>query len=178
MVRVFQPEKSVRVIHGLLTCFEADTSTTRWRRDRHPCSLARIAMKPTTLRGIRLIQSCSAPRARKTGGSCSGMRGVCSCALRNSDVTYPLPLVFNTRKPARPTIHAQGLSGPDQLRAGWRIIALCIIREPAFVHVLREGSRRSCSPRSMVSRGSCSGTSPPSSILPTECDLTIGVSGS
>jgi hypothetical protein len=148
---------------------------TRWRRDPHPCSPARIVMKLITLRGIRLTQSYSALRARKIGGSCSGMQGVCS-VLRNSDMTYPLSLFFITRKPTRPTIHAQGLSSPDQLRAGWRIIALCIIRKPALVHVLREGSRRSCSPSTVVSHGSCSGTSPLSFTLPTECDLiTIGV---
>jgi hypothetical protein len=95
---------------------------------------------------------------------------------RNSDVTYPLSLFFITRKPARPTIHTQSLSSPDQLRARWRIIALCIIRKPALVHVLREGSRRSCSPSTVVSHGSCSGTSLLSFSLPTECDLiTIGV---
>jgi hypothetical protein len=74
---------------------------TRWRRDPHPCSPARIVMKPITLRGIRLTQSCSAPRARKIGGSCSGMQGVCTvyflCVLRNSDVTYSFPLLYNQK---------------------------------------------------------------------------------
>ena len=128
-------------------------------------------MKPITLRGIRLTQNCSALRARKIGGSCSGMQGVCFvcflCAFRNSDVTPPLSLFFIFRKPARPAIHAQGLPSPDQLRAGWRIIALCIIRKPAFLYVLREGSRQFCNPSTVVSHGSCSGTF----TLPTEYDL-------
>ena len=85
------------------------------------------------------------------------------------DVTYSLSLHFITRKPTRPTIHAQSLSRPGQLRTGWRIIALCIVRKPAFVHVLREGPQRSCSPSTVVSYGSCSGTSlhihPPSVAL-------------
>jgi hypothetical protein len=127
-------------------------------------------MKSITLRGIRLTQSYSALRARKIGGSCSGMQGVCS-VLRNSDVTYRLSLFFITREPARPTIHAQGIPSPDQLRAGWRIVTLCIIRKPALIHVLWEGSRRSCSPSTVVSDGSCSGTSSLSFTLPTECDL-------
>ena len=132
---------------------------TRWRRDPLPCSPAHIVTKPITLRGTRLTQSYSALRARKIGGSCSGMQGVCSCVLRISYVTYPL-FFFITREPARPTIHAQGLSSPDQLRAGRRIIALCIVRKPAFVHVLWEGSRRSRSPSTVVPHGSCTGTSP------------------
>ncbi|KAF8480384.1 hypothetical protein DFH94DRAFT_742485 [Russula ochroleuca] len=43
--------------------------------------------------------------------------------------------------PARSTTHSQGPPGPNQLRAGRRIIALCIIWEPAILHVLREGFR-------------------------------------
>jgi len=44
----------------------------RWRRGPHPSSLARTAMRSTTLHGTPLIQNCSAPRARRTDGSCSG----------------------------------------------------------------------------------------------------------
>jgi hypothetical protein len=70
---------------------------TRWRRDPHPCSPARIVMKPITLHGIRLTQSCSALQARKIGGSCSGMQGVCS-VLRNSDVNLPpFPLLYDQK---------------------------------------------------------------------------------
>jgi hypothetical protein len=70
---------------------------TRWRRDPHPCSPVRIVMKPITLRGIRLTQSYSALRARKIGGSCSGMQDVCS-VLRNSDMTYsPFPFLYNQK---------------------------------------------------------------------------------
>src|SRR5882762_2735673 len=47
------------------------------------------------------------------------------CALRLYRNTYLVSLLFLIRKPARPTIHAQGLSSPNQLRAGWRIVALC-----------------------------------------------------
>lgn len=49
----------------------------RWRRGPHPCSLARTAMRSTTLHGIPLTQNCSAPRARRTDGSCSGTQDAC-----------------------------------------------------------------------------------------------------
>lgn len=49
----------------------------RWRQGPHPCSPARTAMRPTTLHGIPLTQNCSAPRARRTDGSRSGMQDAC-----------------------------------------------------------------------------------------------------
>jgi hypothetical protein len=74
MVRVFQPEKSVRA--SAATLHAGLIPLLRWRRGPLPCSPARIAMKSTTSHGIPLIQSFSALRARRTGGSCSGTQGV------------------------------------------------------------------------------------------------------
>jgi hypothetical protein len=77
MVRVFQPEKSVRrwlLSHRIESLIGANY---RWSRGRHPCSPARTATKPTMSRGIPLTQSCSAPRARRIDGSRSGTQDVC-----------------------------------------------------------------------------------------------------
>jgi hypothetical protein len=76
MVRVFHPEKSVRGSSTLFHCAEL-ISRARWRRGRRPCFLALTATKWTTSRGTPLTQSCSAPPAKRTDGSCSGTHGVC-----------------------------------------------------------------------------------------------------
>jgi hypothetical protein len=128
-------------------------------------------MRLTTSRGTQLTQSCSALRARRIEGSCSGMRDVCPVRFlrpRNCDATCFFTLM--ARKPARPTTHAQGLPSPDQLRTGRRITALCIIREPTFLHVLRERSRRLCDPSTVVAHGSCPCTFPFSFTLHPESD--------
>ena len=93
------------------------------------------------------------------------------CVPRNCDVTCFFILM--PRKPARPTTHAQGLPGPDQLRARRRIVALCIIREPAFLHVLRERSRRFCNPSTVVFHGSSPCTCPLFSTSSPEFDLFL-----
>jgi hypothetical protein len=91
MVRIFQPEKSVRAGGATYSSRARLIPLFRWRRGPLPCSPVRIAMKSTMSHGIPLIQSFSALRARRTEGSCSGTQGVrlpCLLCLACDSLSY------------------------------------------------------------------------------------------
>jgi hypothetical protein len=143
MVRVFLPEKCVRVIYGRYSN----------KLDRHPCDEADY-----------VAWTHWHPELFCSGSKCL------LCVLCNSDVTYPLSFPSSLEPESR---HVQQftlkVSPADQLHADDES---SLYVSSGNHHVLREGSRRYCSPSIVVSHGSYSGTSstpcPPSLI-------TIGV---